>query len=157
MAGDTIRVTGAGSVLIGPEGRTPPLPFITVDANEGRALIRLGNAKEYVGEGEGEAPAAPPALPAPPAWLPKVTPPAPEPEKVSESTDEGTGAGEEEGGEGRAETIAEALDLVEADGLVKTGDRKGKPKVSAIEAITGLTDVTAEEIDAAIAAKDAAE
>jgi hypothetical protein len=46
---------------------------------------------------------------------------------------------------------------MEADDLVKTGDRAGKPKVSAMEAATGLTDIHANEIDAAIAAKDAAE
>lgn len=163
--GDTIRICGTGCVLIGPEGRTPPLRFITVDADEGRALIAQALAAEVAGEGE-----------------------APEPEGTDTDTDTDTGTGgnadegedsdtdtdantgggddvnaggapEEGGAEGatRADLITEALDLMEAGDLVKTGERAGKPKVDAMAAATGLADITADEIDAAIAAKDAAE
>lgn len=164
---DTIRVTGASAVLIGPEGRTPPLPFITVDEAEGLALIAQKLATHYTGtdeldvDPEAEAKAAAEAEPAPDT----VTPPAepePEPEAEPEPDPETAPApNAPEGGEGgtegasRAETIREALDLMEAGDLVKNGDRAGKPKVSAMEAATGINDLTAEEIDAAVAARDA--
>jgi hypothetical protein len=75
-----------------------------------------------------------------------------------DNADTGGASGNDGGQEGetREQLINEALDLVEADGLVTNGPRKGKPKVAAIEAITGLDDVTSAEIDAAIAARAAA-
>lgn len=183
-----MKVRGKGTVLIGLEGRSPPLPFIEIEDGEGEALIALGLAVEVSDEEAElaqveEAPAddqvEEPAQPSIPvtdtAAQAKVDADiaadhaAEASEEASEegseapaeeSTDDNVGAGEpDQGGqegETRAELIAEALDLVEADGLVKNGDRAGKPKVSAIEAITGLTDVTADEIDAAVAAREAA-
>lgn len=55
----------------------------------------------------------------------------------------------------RAQHIADALDLVEDEHLETEGDRAGKPKLSAIAEITGF-DVTAEEVDAALALKEVA-
>lgn len=67
-----------------------------------------------------------------------------------------------EGGEGgndadaeRKQTIADALELLEPEHLVKTGPRAGRPKVKAVEEISGINDLTPEEIDAVAAAKDA--
>lgn len=141
MAAPTMRITGAGCTLIGPEGRTPPLPFITVDAGEAESLIAQKLATPYTGE-EAEEDAADPAADTPTNPDPAADPePEPEPDAPAD--------------EDRAAAIAEALDLMEADDLVKTGERAGKPKVSAIEAATGLADVTAEEIDAVIAANEA--
>lgn len=167
--GETIRVRGTGCVLIGPEGRTPPLPFITVDEGEGNALIAQKLAALYTGEEpEAEAPAEDEVTE---EVAEEVTEEVTEnaEEVVEEVTDEVTENDTDTGGEGddenggddpaveRANTIMEALDLVEEAGLVKSGDRKGKPTVKAIEEITGLEDVTADEIDAAIAAKDSAD
>jgi hypothetical protein len=97
-----------------------------------------------------KAPAAPveePVAPAAPAAEePKAEAEAPAPEAPKSPAV----------AEDRAQLIADALDLVEADGLVKTGARAGKPKAAAIAEITGLNDVTVEEIDAAVAAREAA-
>ena len=54
----------------------------------------------------------------------------------------------------REAQISEVFEILEADDLVKTGDRAGHPKVSAIEAATGLNDVTAAEVDALWAARE---
>jgi hypothetical protein len=160
-------------VLIGPEGRTPPLPFITVDADEGRALIAQKLAAEVTGGDEAadaaEAAAREAAEREAAEAAEREAREAAEREAAEaaarEAAERAAAAGPNVSGDGegkgldleRASTIAEALDLVEADGLVKTGDRKGRPKVEAIEEITGLADVTAAEIDAAIAAKESAD
>jgi hypothetical protein len=73
---------------------------------------------------------------------------APESTEATPDAPGGEAAETPHGGE-RAETILHALDLVE-DGQRETeGERAGKPTVAAIAEITGLADVTAEEIDAA--------
>jgi type IV secretory pathway VirB10-like protein len=148
-----VRVTAKGCVLIGEAGNCPPLPYLEVTDDEGHALIGAGHALEYTEEGQ-EEPAAPPPPPAaktkkaetppPPPPPPADTPPPPPP--PANGTEEGHQADD------RAETILHALDLVETDGLETEGDRQGKPTVAAIEAITGLADVTTAEIDAALAA-----
>lgn len=180
-----MRITGAGCVIIGPEGRTPPLPFVTVPTEEGDSLIALklaiafnGDAPEPEVDAEAEAAALAAAeaeaaeaaaedalreeaeaelaaLNAAEAEAARVAAEA----EANANTGEGgdTNPGEGDAAAERATTISDALDLVEEAGLVKTGERAGKPKVSAIEDITGLKDVTADEIDAAIAAKDSAD
>lgn len=126
-------VRGLNCHLIGTEGSCPPLPYIEVSDSEGKALIGLGHAEEVT-----DAPAAPePKKPATKASkpakdeTPPPPPPAAEPNKVDED---------------RAQLIADALDLVE-----------GEATAEAVADITGLADVSAEEIAAAKAAKDAAE
>lgn len=57
----------------------------------------------------------------------------------------------------RAQAITDAIELLEDEHRVKTGPRAGLPKVSAIEEITGLSNVTADEIDAIVAALSAAD
>lgn len=177
-----MRVRGHECHLIGTEGSSPPLPYIEVSANEGKALIGLGVAKAVTGEeldAEAEAEtAAAEALAAEAQALEDAAREEAEAElaalnaaeeeaarlaaEAEANANEGEGEGDDSDGEEdpaaaeRANTIAEALDLVEEAGLVKTGDRKGHPTVKAIEDITGLTDVTADEIDAAVAAKDSA-
>lgn len=167
--GETVRISGNGAVLIGPEGRTPPLPFITVDAKEARALIGMNLAVLVEGDlpepevtdadMDLEPEVTEPETAPEPAPEPEVQPEpetAPEPEANPEPNAPEGGEGGTEG-ETREEALIAALDLMEADDLVKTGDRAGKPKVGAMEAATGLTDLTADEIDAAVAAKEAAE
>lgn len=164
-----MKVRGNGCVIVGLEGRTPPLPHITVSASEGRALIAQNLAVEVDADDAGAEVPGPEQQPEPtPEPAPEPTPepqpeptpepepepqpePQPEPEAAPEPTPESTAIAED-----RATLIGDALDLVEGDGLVKSGERTGKPKVAAIEDITGLSDVTTQEIDAAIAAKDAA-
>jgi hypothetical protein len=133
-----MKVVGKSLTLIGTEGSCPPLPYIEVSDSEGKALIGLGYATKYVAA---DAPEAEPPAPAKAAKGKKAAkdaappPPTPEPEKVdADAVNE------------RMATIVEALDLVE-----------GEPTVEAVADITGLADVTAEEIDAAKAAKEAAE
>jgi hypothetical protein len=137
-----MRLRGRGLHLIGTEGSSPPLPYIEVDEGEAEVLIRLGYAEEVTGraekarqEGGAEggnptAASAPASASAPPHGAEGGRPPVEEPKP--------------EGGETRAETILHALDLVE-----------GEPTVEAIAEITGLADVTAEEVAAAVAAKAA--
>jgi hypothetical protein len=137
-----MRVCGKGAVLIGTEGSSPPLPYLTVDDNQGATFVRLGIAVEVSDDV---------AAPVEPVVEPVVEAPV---EPVVEPVVEAPVVETKE--ETREEAISAALDLVEEDGLVKTGARAGKPKVSAIEAITGLNDVTVEEIDAALAAREAA-
>lgn len=123
-----VRAKG-NRTLAGEEGATPPLPYIEVDDAEGQRLIDLGHAEEAQPMEAEPAPEAPPPPPPPPP------PPASEPEPTKVDED-------------RATLIRDALDLVEADGK----GEDGKPTAKAIEEITGLADVTAEEIDAALAA-----
>jgi hypothetical protein len=124
-----VLVRGHHCHLIGTEGSSPPLPHIEVSNEEGAALVALGLAKEV--DGQKVKAKGKPA----PEKTPEKTP---EPEKKPE--------GEGEPQHDRADTIAEALDLVE-----------GEPTVEAVADITGLADVTAEEIAAAVAAKDSAD
>lgn len=147
-----MRIVPVNGRLQGVEGLCPPLPFITVDRTEGEGLIARNLAKLYGGP-EAEPvvePAAPPASPEPEP----VVEPEPEPEPEAEPE---TGGADDAGAEPdtRAQEIADAVDLLEDDGLVKTGPRAGKPKVKAVEEILGY-ETTAEEIDAVIAAREAA-
>jgi hypothetical protein len=45
----SVRVRGSGCVIVGTEGRTPPLPYVTVSASEGAALIGMNLAVEVDG------------------------------------------------------------------------------------------------------------
>jgi hypothetical protein len=203
-----VRLTGNGFVLMGAEGSSPPLPYIEVDENEARALIRSGDAILYAGSAElaaewaeGERQASEDAQAALAAQATadaeakakadaesaaQAAAEADAKEKadadaqaeaerlVAESLANGTPlqvdegllvpGGEGEGGEGgqaddavaaRKQTIADALELVEDEHLVKTGARAGKPTLKAMEEITGLADLTVAEIDAVVADKAA--
>jgi hypothetical protein len=145
-----VKVVGKGLTLIGTDGSCPPLPYIEVSPSEGKVLIARGYAVEYAGPAEAEPePAAAPAPRGRGGKKADETPPPPPPPPPS---DEEAKAAEE-----RAHNIAGALDLVEEVHLETEGERVGKPTVAAIADITGIADVTAEEIDAALAAKEAAE
>lgn len=142
-----MRVRGKGATLTSGEGSSPPLPFITVSDDEGRALIRLGVAEAVDGEPAEEVePDAEPALVQAPAGEPAadavVEPAADQPPAEADKR--------------RAE-IVEAIELLdpEAD-YVKTGDRAGRPKVKSVEEILGY-DVTMAEVDEALASREAAE
>jgi outer membrane biosynthesis protein TonB len=152
-----VRVCGTGATLHAPEGSSPPLPFVTVSDAQGANLIRLGLATRVADDVEAPVeapkptpkPAAAPKSKAAPAEAPPP-PPAPAPAPAEETKVE------EPKADDRAETILHAIDLVEPDGFETEGDRKGKPTVQAIQEITGLSDVTVEEIDAAVVAHGAA-
>lgn len=124
----------------GPEGSSPPLPYIEVEDAHAERLIARKLAEEVSDEEPSvESPAAPVEEPA--------------------KTEEPPAGGPAEGGpasnkveDDRETLIRDALDLVEADGR----DEAGKPTAKAIEEITGLANVTVEEIDAALAAHAAA-
>lgn len=61
---------------------------------------------------------------------------------------------QKDGASHRVAEIAAALDLLEEGDFIKNGKRKGKPKQSPIEEIVGF-DVTSDEIDAALALREA--
>lgn len=87
--------------------------------------------------------------------------PEPNPSALAPTDEFAAGVIHEPGtGEGvlteRGQHIADALDLLEPEHMVSTGARVGKPKVTAVAEIVGFT-VTAEEVDAAVAAKEAGE
>jgi hypothetical protein len=129
-----VRVTGNKCTLIGNEGSSPPLPHIEVSASEGKALIGLGHAIEVKGGASADPEPKADSAPATKAEA-----------KAKALADD------------RAQLIADALHLVEPEGLETEGEREGKPTVAAIEAITDLSDVTAEEIDVALAAHETAD
>ncbi len=55
----------------------------------------------------------------------------------------------------RTQDIIAAIELIGEDDYVKTGDRAGRPKVAAVEAVFG-SDLTADEVDAAFAVREVA-
>ena len=154
-----MRVRGKGAIIRGGGLSSPPAPFIEISEDEGRALIGMGVAVEVFDEDAAPAPA--PAPEPEPESAPEPAPaPAPEPEPAPAPANPGEGGTEPSaGGEvaPRDAQISEVFEILEADDLVKTGDRAGHPKVSAIEAATGLNDVTAAEVDALWAAREGAE
>lgn len=137
-------VRGKGATLHGPEGRSPPLPFIEVDDAEGERLIARGLAVAV------EAPEPAPEEPAKQSKTPKAAETAPKVPEPPQAPENAAAAVE------RAETILHALDLVEESQRDDSGPRQGMPTIAAIAEITGLADVTAEEIDAAVAKHAAA-
>jgi hypothetical protein len=226
-----MRITARTGVLKGPEGLTPPEPFITVEDNEGAALVRSGVALPYDGDaaaavaeiaplvigvsaeyGDGQfiaqalvdgLPHGEPEVVDLPLIsgdvsfadghvlvqllvdgqthglpivevLPGVTAPAVtatlefvDGKALARIFVDGVEYGDPivealpvaEPAEAAAEhntDLADALELIDDDGLVKTGPRTGKPKVDVIKALVG-TDVTAEQIDAAWDARAAAQ
>lgn len=152
-----MRVRGKGAVLIGTgeegEVRSPPEPYIEVSEDEGRALIGLGIAEEVDGEASVAGLAEPEPLSAA-AVEPAPAEPAPPAETSTEGA-EPSAAGDIEPAAPteRQDAISEVFEILDADDLVKTGERAGRPKVSAIEAATGFDDVTVAEIDALWAAR----
>lgn len=170
-----MRVRGKGVTLVSGGVSSPPEPCIEVSDDEGAALIGRGLAVDVDTEG-GEAPVAGLAEPETPsaaepeeaaeeapAESPSAEPaetPAEDasasdaaPEASAESAPEAEASGETPAPT-RAEIISEVFDILEPDDLVKTGERAGRPKVSAIEAATGFDDVTADEVDALWAKRD---
>ena len=147
-----MRVRGKGATLHGAEGRHPPqLPYIELDDAEALALIARGVAVSV-----DELAAAPePSVAPEPAIVPVVeVPPVQEPEaeiepevvqEVGEKTEPATS---------RLDEIVEAIELLGEDDFVKTGPRAGKPKVAPLAGVLGF-EITAEEVDAAFALKDA--
>lgn len=140
-----MRVRGEGCIIdTGAGGKSPPLPFVELADDEARSLIAAGVAKAYV-EGEEVEEAVPFVPPQPEAPLildapvvvqePAVQPPA--------ATTE------------RQDTLLEHFELLASDDFVSTGPRAGKPKVSVVKDSTGFDDLTAEEVDAAFALKEA--
>lgn len=137
-----MKVVGKGLTLIGGEGSCPPLPYIEVSEDEGKALIGIGHAVEYAGP-EAEAEKSPSKSEA------KAADKAAKAEAEAAEA-EAKAKAKAALAEDRAQLIAEAIHLVEPEGL----GEDGKPTVDSIQAITDLTDVTADEIDAALAAHD---
>lgn len=159
-----MRVRGKNAVLIGAEGRTPPLPFIEVTEEEGLSLIGLGVAEEAHGAADVAAPAAEPesAGEASDAGLAEPAPAEPGASSVDSLAEvvtppaDATSADEAPSGNAasdRDEAILEAFELLTDEDLVKTGERAGRPRVSAIEEATGFTDVSVEELDRLWAAR----
>lgn len=150
-------IVGKNGTVQGLNGASPPLPFIEVEDAEAQTLIDRGYAIAYVGDDAPEIAVDPVIEPViEPVVDPVVDPviepivePVAEPAPVNEPL-----FGETEVAAGDAEEalkleIISALDLLDEDDFVKTGERAGKPKVSAINAILGY-DVTAGDVDAAI-------
>jgi hypothetical protein len=157
-----MRVRGKGATLDAGEGlRSPPLPYLDLDETEALALIGIGLAEAV--EDEDEVPAAEPEPE--PVVEPVVEPePVTEPEPVEQASVGADGGASQESEASASDSnpptnterqaaIAEVFEILADDDLVKTGPRAGHPKVSAIEAATGLTGITAEEVDALWAAR----
>lgn len=183
MSTPLIKITGKGCVLdAGGDEKSPPKPFIEVDENTARSLIGTGVAILFAGQvlaieqaedapaaeaGGDESEPAPESRgggdsgdPAAPDTTPVIGPNdgALPPETAADPNASGDPDGDKGGDEAAAErrqTIAEALELLEAEHFVKTGARAGKPKLSAMEEITGLRDLTVAEIDAVFGAQAA--
>lgn len=125
-----MRITPVHGVLRGPEGECPPVPFITVDDEEGESLIARGIARK---------------------WVEDEVVKAEEPEPVVEPIIEPAPTIDNENPVGApGEDVIEAIELLEDDDFVKAGPRKGRPKIESIRAIVER-DVTTEEVDAAFA------
>lgn len=150
-----MRVRGKGAIITGAEGRSPPLPYIEVDDNEAKALIGLGVAERVEPD---EAVAA--ETPEPEV----VETPEPEPVEVDEVVQEpdeespaATDPTEADPDEARKADLNEAFELLGDEDFVKTGARAGRPKIASLEAATGFSDLTVDEVDALWSARGGAE
>lgn len=130
-----MRVVPVLGVLSGPEGDCPPLPFLEIDDAEAGSLIARGLAVAF-------DPADIVAEPEPEPIIEPVVEPVIDP-VIAPADDAAT----------RAQSIRDAIELLDADGFEAKGDRKGKPTVEAVQTVLGdeHPGITAEEIDAAIA------
>lgn len=139
-----MRVRGEGCVIDGGKGgKSPPEPFVDLPDDEALSLIAAGVAKAYVeGEVTEEVAFVPPQPEAP--LILDATPVVQEPavESPAAATD-------------RQATLIEHFELLSDDDYVATGPRAGKPKVSVMKESTGFDDLTAEEVDAAFALREA--
>jgi len=160
-----MRVRGRGTVLKCGGVKSPPAPFIELEDGEALALIGLGVAERVEGElpaaeNHPEAPApepepeTDPAASAEDAEEAPAEPPAP---PAGNSDEEPANLAHDQEPTEREQTITDAFELLAGDDLVKTGERAGRPKVSAIEDATGFKDVTADEVDALWANREGAE
>jgi hypothetical protein len=224
-----MRLRGNGLTLTGPEGKSPPLPFVTVEDAEGEALIALYpksiinidalavEVEAIVNEPEAGAPTVEsagddillgssiqPAMVAigdievplgtiVAAACGKMTSAEwnaltedereariagsitqarefagrDENNDIVGTTDALDDASDDAGNEGahepdaggeegatRRQAIADAIDLLDDDGFVKTGERAGRPKVKAVADVLDDPNVTAEEIDAVFAERE---
>ena len=165
-----MRLRGNGLTLTGAEGKSPPLPFITVDDGEGEALLSLYPKSIIRVDDVADEPRAPggddgdgEGLHANEATIIEQAHP-----NSGQPADEGHGGLGDQSGEGgdgqvdevasaaeaadqsvadkRFNEIADAIDLLDTASFVATGPRKGRPKVKAVEEIIGY-DVTMEEVD----------
>lgn len=150
-----------------PGGKTSPGGLATVDPAQGRVLAGLGFARvidageaasteearmaapavEPIVEAAPEPVAAPVAAPAAPA----TTEPTPAPEAAPAASE---GEGEGKATASRLDDIKAAIELLDEDDFVKTGERAGRPRVKAVEAVLGF-DVTMAEVDEAFALREA--
>lgn len=145
-----MRVRGEKCVLDGGEGKkSPPLPFVDLPEDEALALIASGAAKAYFEAGEEVTEEVTPEPVVEPAVVqePAIEPPAATEEPVVEEPVVDT--------VDRQATLIEHFELLSDEDFVKTGPRAGKPKVDVLKESTGFADLTAEEVDAAFALKDA--
>jgi hypothetical protein len=134
-----MRLIPTEGVLCGPEGDCPPAPYLEIEDEEAANLIARGLAVEYQEEA-----------------LSAVVEQAPEQPAPGSNTAILMAAVASADAAHRAQDIEDAVDLLEAGHFETKGPRAGKPKVQAVAEAAGIPDVTAEEIDAAIAAKGAA-
>jgi hypothetical protein len=179
------RLRGNGLTLTNGREASPPAPFVEVEDREAEALKALYGASiiDVTDEGDGEPESS--EGEGSEGGEQDSEPEADADEGAAGGADEGaaegdagdggqadegaTGEGEgsaesatadgEGEGEGGEDPIAEVLAAIElldpAKDFVKTGKRKGKPEVDAVSDALGR-EVTAEEIDAALATREAA-
>jgi hypothetical protein len=170
-------VRGKGAIIEGAEGKSPPLPFITVSEDEGLALIGTGVAVQVSDDAEAPADVSDVTLAAFDGTVQSVgdttvfgpTPTEPEPEivedVVQEPAEETPAATPEPEPElptepevitDRNADLAEAFEILGEDDLVKTGARAGRPKITSLEAATGFKDLTVNEVDVLWLAREGA-
>lgn len=153
-----MRVRGKGATLHGAEGASPPLPYIEVGDEEAAHLIRIGVATSAEDEPVVQEPAQEPPATTEPETVAEPEPVATEPEAVVQPEPAVTDPEPEvvvDPAAARLADIAEAIELLDTEDFVKTGPRAGKPKVKPLEDVLGV-DLTAEEVDAAFALREAA-
>jgi Ca2+-binding RTX toxin-like protein len=178
-----MRLRGIGMTLEGAEGvKSPPHPFIEVEDGEAETLLALyPKGVAVVGDDDSEEPDDDTTTG---SEGPETIDGAAGDDTLGSGDGSDTLAGGEGGdtlpgseggdtvvGATGGDTLAggtggdrvehptdlvDAFELLEADDFVKTGDRKGKPSVTAIKNIVER-DVSAEDIDAAWDARQAAE
>lgn len=150
---DVVEVVGEVTPVLTPhDGALPP----EVEVKDGDAVAIVndnGTAIPAVIEGGEPVPTGEPAIDLTAAPAEEVAPETPAEEVVDPEAIDADEAARLAAVEHPAD-LMEAFELLEADDFVKTGDRTGRPKQSAIKAILDR-DVTVEEIDGAWAAKSA--
>lgn len=149
-----VRVAGKNCVLDAGGGqKSPPLPFIEVDEETARALVGTGVAR-LVGEDDARAAEwAAAETEASEAAQAELAASVTEPELDADDAQADEAPGDASDID-RRQAIVDAFDLLEPEHFVKTGARKGFPKLNAMEDITEIRDLTVAEIDELFAARD---